>query len=118
MSKISLTAIKRDKLNKLNENPDKVNFFDLIIPAKQGITIFIKNWCGYSQKAMQELKNANKKFIFYDIENELNSDIVEGLYKFLELKEKIERRTVPQVLHGNTYVGGCDDLIRWLNKKK
>ena len=29
----------------------------------------------------------------------------------LEMMEKTARRTVPQIYIGDTYVGGCDDLI-------
>jgi glutaredoxin 3 len=60
--------------------------------------------CPYCVRAEQLLRNRGVtgiEKIRVDLEPERRA----------EMMEKTSRRTVPQIFIGDTYVGGCDDLI-------
>lgn len=119
MSRVDLKIIKKDRLDRLKGNSNGCNFYELIIPKDMGMTIFIKERCQYSQRAMQELKNKGIKFISYDIDDELGGRetcTVNNMYRFLEMSHGLSRYTVPQVFYGKKYIGGCDQLLMYLKK--
>ena len=59
--------------------------------------------CPYCVRAKQLLKARGVSAI-EEIRVDLDPDRRD------EMMEKTQRRTVPQIFIGNTYVGGCDDL--------
>ena len=76
----------------------------------------MNKWCGYSQKAIELLKQKNIKPIIIDIEKNENQDLRNALYKYLTIYKKITRKTVPQIFFGKKYIGGFDDLSTYFRK--
>lgn len=70
----------------------------------QHVTMYLKDWCPYCQRAKQLLANKGVTDIeFIDIEGD-------SAQRELMI-ERTGRRTVPQIYVGNTHVGGHDDLV-------
>ena len=101
------------KINNINIDK-KINnaktFKDLLLPKNVAATLFIKSWCGYSQSAIKELEKNGINYVYYDIEK-IPEKLTNDMYKWLETKKLIERRTVPQIFNGNEYIGGYQELM-------
>ena len=70
----------------------------------QHVTMYLKDWCPYCQRAKQLLANKGVTDIeFIDIEGDSAQRDA--------MIERTGRRTVPQIYVGNTHVGGHDDLV-------
>ena len=75
---------------------------------KEAYTIYGRPGCGYCSGALSLLQRSGFAFEYIDVYEE-------GISK-AELSEKIGRpvHTFPQILHGDTYVGGYTDLVPYL----
>lgn len=70
--------------------------------------------CPYCVKAKALLKTHGHLFEEFIVgRHGITREVVAE--KIPEGKRK-ERITVPQIFHGDTYVGGCDDLVKYLAK--
>ncbi|MDJ0918462.1 MAG: glutaredoxin 3 [Woeseiaceae bacterium] len=67
------------------------------------VTIYTKNYCPYCTRAKALL---DRKGIAYD---EIDVTYDEALQS--EMKERSQRRTVPQIFVGEQHIGGSDDLV-------
>lgn len=74
----------------------------------QEFTVYGRPWCGYCSGALRLLDQMGLDYSYIDIREE-------GISK-QELAEKLERPvyTVPQILHGDQYIGGYTDLVPYL----
>lgn len=70
--------------------------------------VYGRPWCGYCSGAVRLLKRAGLDFEYIDIREQ-------GISK-AELADKIGRPvfTIPQILHGDRYIGGYTDLVPYL----
>lgn len=84
-----------------------MNIKSIIVPRSQGFTIFMKNWCAYSRKAMTALERSKLKFVYIDLDQYPN--IEKKLFEYLNT-QGIHSTTVPQIFLGNRYIGGYDEL--------
>jgi glutaredoxin 3 len=67
------------------------------------VTMYIKAWCPYCQRAKQLLANKGVTDIeLIDLEADPAQTAV--------MMERTGRRTVPQIYVGDTHVGGYDDM--------
>ena len=75
-------------------------------------TVFGRPGCGFCSAAVSLLKSKNLPFEYIDIYQQ-------GLSSPIELAETLGRpvRTVPQILHGDTYVGGYSELVPYLQSQ-
>ena len=69
----------------------------------QAVQMYTTAVCPYCVRAKQLLKQRG-----VDIVEEIRIDTDDA--KRAEMMERTQRRTVPQIYIGSTYVGGCDDL--------
>ena len=71
-------------------------------------TVFGRPGCGYCVRAVQLLEDRQLPFKYVDIyaEGISKEDLSKTVGKTVE--------TVPQVFHGERYVGGCSDLEVYL----
>lgn len=71
-------------------------------------TVYGRPGCGYCYHAVSALKEAGHDFKYIDIYRE-------GLSK-QDVSKLINQPvyTVPQIMHGDKYVGGCMDLLGYL----
>jgi len=71
-------------------------------------TVYGRPGCGYCYYAVRALKSSEFEFEYIDIYKE-------GLSK-QDVSERINQpvRTMPQILHGDHYVGGCTELLSYL----
>lgn len=71
-------------------------------------TVYGRPGCGYCHHAVNALQSGGYDFDYIDIYRE-------GLSK-QDIAERINRsvQTVPQILHGDTYVGGYMELMPYL----
>ena len=67
------------------------------------VTIYVKSWCPYSQRALALLDSKSIDYEAFDVEES-------EVYAAEMVERSNGRRTVPQVFIGDRYVGGCDDL--------
>ena len=67
------------------------------------IVLYVTGWCPYCQRARALFAKKGLEFTEIDVEE------VGKLRE--EMITRSGRRTVPQIFIGNTYVGGCDDLL-------
>jgi glutaredoxin 1 len=77
-------------------------------PAADSYIVYGRPWCGYCSGAVSLLKRAGLNFEYIDIREQ-------GISK-AELADKIGHPvyTVPQILHGDRYIGGYTDLVPYL----
>ncbi len=75
-------------------------------------TVYGRPWCGYCSGALSLLERAGLEFEYIDIREQ---DISKA-----ELADKIGHPvyTVPQILHGDRYIGGYTDLVPYLRSLK
>ena len=75
-----------------------------------GFTVYGRPGCGYCVAAAQLLKSKNLECEYIDM-------YAQGISP-QELADKIGRpvRTVPQILHGDIYIGGYSDLVPYLKQ--
>ena len=71
-------------------------------------TVYGRPGCGYCHHAVRLLSSSNLDFDYIDI-------FEQGMSK-ADVAEILQRpvHTVPQILHGSHYVGGCMELISYL----
>lgn len=71
-------------------------------------TVFGRPGCGYCVRAKQLLEARGFPFKYVDIQEEgiSKADLSKTVGKTVE--------TVPQIFHGQQYVGGCTDLEAYL----
>ena len=76
----------------------------------ENFTVYGRPGCGFCVRAQQLLTTRNLPFKYIDI-------YAEGISK-ADLGKTLGRtvQTVPQILHGQQYVGGCTDLETYLKK--
>ena len=73
-------------------------------------TVFGRKGCGFCQRAQQVLTSKNLPFRYVDI-------IEEGISQE-DLEKTVGKpvRTVPQIFHGQEYLGGFQELEAFLKK--
>lgn len=81
-----------------------------------GYTIFIKPGCPYSKNALKMLNSINATYTCYNLEHVSCYQLHEALKQLLTKKGK--RFTVPQIYFNAKYIGGRDDLYKFLKKHK
>lgn len=96
-------------------NTDNINYLKNYLKVDK-VTIFIKTWCGYSQRAMLLLQNKGITPLIVDIEDVKNKKIASLIYQYLEMYKNISRRTVPQIFFGREYIGGYTELVNYFDK--
>lgn len=76
------------------------------------VTIYGRTSCGFCMRAKGLCESRNIPFTWVDM-------MAEGLSKS-DVAEKIGRpvHTVPQILVGNEYVGGCDEFIAYVRSRE
>lgn len=76
--------------------------------TQAGFTVYGRAWCGYCSGALRILDQMGLDYSYIDIREQ-------GISK-QELAQKLERPvyTVPQILHGDQYIGGYTDLVPYL----
>lgn len=77
---------------------------------KKGFVVFMKPTCPYSINTMKTIINLNENYVFYDI----NDDSCKYVKKILQKYLNKSSFTVPQVFYNGKYIGGNDDLQRYL----
>lgn len=92
-------------------NQCQQNIFKNSIKSK-GFTIYIRPWCMYSQNALKMLNNIGAPYTCYNLDHPTCKHLEESLR--VQLKPK--RLTVPQVFFNGKYIGGHDDLQKYLRK--
>ncbi|KRX05364.1 Thioredoxin-like fold [Pseudocohnilembus persalinus] len=83
---------------------------NLEITNKGQITIFSISDCKFCQKSKQMLKEIGKQF------NEINLDLYP--IKKKDMIEMSQKLSVPQIFIGNYYLGGSDDLEKFIGQNK
>lgn len=80
--------------------------------AANQFLVYGRPGCGYCSAALQLLQRRGEDFIYVDIWKE-------GIDKS-ELAERFGGPvyTVPQILHGDIWVGGYSDLVPYLQKQE
>lgn len=78
--------------------------------ANTSFTVYGRPGCGYCSGAVSLLKRADIPFTYIDIYKENISKP--------ELSKKINQPvyTVPQILHGDKYIGGYTELVPYLRR--
>ena len=66
------------------------------------IEIYMKDWCGYSQRAKALLTSKNLEFDEIDVTHDALGE--------REMIQRSGRTSVPQIFIGDNHVGGCDEL--------
>ena len=64
--------------------------------------IYFKDWCPYSQRALQLLDEKGIDYVAIDVTNDLERE--------LEMRERAGRTSVPQIFVGALHLGGYDDI--------
>jgi glutaredoxin 1 len=74
------------------------------------VTIYGRTSCGFCMRAKSLCESRNIPFTWVDM-------MAEGLSK-ADVAEKIGRpvHTVPQILVGDQYVGGCDEFFAYVRE--
>ena len=68
----------------------------------QRTEIYFKDWCPYSQRALQLLDAKGIDYEAIDVTNDLERE--------LEMRERAGRTSVPQIFVGALHLGGYDDI--------
>lgn len=69
------------------------------------VTVYTKDYCPYCVAAKNLLKQRGIAFTEIEI-------TASNLEEFEALKKKTGMRTVPQIFHGDTLIGGYDSLAK------
>lgn len=71
-------------------------------------TVYGRPGCGYCHMALQALDKSGQDYEYIDIYRQ-------GLSK-QDVAERIGKpvRTIPQIVHGDKYIGGCTELLSYL----
>jgi len=64
--------------------------------------IYFKTWCPYSRRALRLL---DRKGVNYTA-----IDVTDDVVRELEMRERADRTSVPQIFIGDRHVGGYDDI--------
>ena len=64
--------------------------------------IYFKDWCPYSQRALQLLDDKGVNYTAIDVTDDVQRE--------REMRERSGRTSVPQIFVGDRHVGGFDDL--------
>ncbi|TCI02175.1 glutaredoxin 3 [Corallincola luteus] len=71
------------------------------------ITLYTKDYCPYCKAAKRLLQN--KGLSYHEL------DITHNIKLQAEMRQRSQRRTVPQIFFDEQHVGGCDDLYRYFD---
>ena len=76
--------------------------------SKKKFTVYGRPGCGYCYRAVGSLQSGGYEFEYIDIYKESLSK--------KDVSDRINQpvHTMPQVMHGEHYVGGCTELLRYL----
>lgn len=75
-------------------------------------TVYSKSGCVYCTRAKDTLDLLGEDFV--DIRIDEPTDTLFEKKEEMNSKLGYEARTVPQIWHGDVYVGGYDDLVKYL----
>lgn len=75
-------------------------------------TVYSKSGCVYCTRAKDTLDLLGEDFV--DIRIDEPADTLFEKKAEMNTKLGYEARTVPQIWHGDVYVGGYDDLVKYL----
>jgi|AntRauTorckE6833_2_1112554.scaffolds.fasta_scaffold60332_2 glutaredoxin len=81
--------------------------------------IFYNEWCGYSRKALELLKNKEHSFKGYIIDNIKGKlpRVLDSLIKGKKLTNfKKDHNTIPIIFRNGKFIGGYSELVEYLNK--
>lgn len=73
------------------------------------ITVYSKGYCPYCKAAKQIFDQAGVGYKEFDITN--------NRQKQLEMQQRSQRKTVPQIFFGEQHIGGYTDLVEFLKNK-
>lgn len=81
-------------------------------------TLYIKEHCPYSQKAMRLLKENKIQFQKYDVYNFGDTNnVITDLKQNKLIPKASKHKTVPIVFgEAGEFIGGCSDLEKFLSK--
>lgn len=82
---------------------------ELSMDKETKFTIYGRPGCGYCHQAVRLLEASKLPFTYIDI-------YAEGLTK-QDVAERVKQpavHTMPQILHGDHYVGGCTELFAYM----
>ncbi|MDJ0929046.1 MAG: glutaredoxin domain-containing protein [Gammaproteobacteria bacterium] len=68
----------------------------------QRTQIYFKDWCSYSQRALELLRHKGVDFDAIDVTNDVDRE--------LEMRDRAGRTSVPQIFVGDRHLGGYDDI--------
>ena len=69
-----------------------------------------KEECRFCNKAKDLLKNKNLNFEYLDVDT-----LDEGrMDRISRIAERLNHSTYPMIAHDNKFIGGCDDLQKYL----
>ncbi len=68
------------------------------------VTLYTRQTCSYSLRALRLLDDLQVVYREIPVDSDFDA--------LLEMRQKSQRRTVPQIWIGNRHVGGCDELFR------
>ena len=80
--------------------------------SQTDFVVYGRPWCGYCAGAVRLLKSSPYSFTYIDVYDENISK------ESLSNKLGVSVRTWPQIVHGDTYVGGYTELVPYLKKLK
>ena len=66
------------------------------------IDVYFKDWCPYSQRALQLLESKGIDFEAIDVTNDIEREN--------EMRERASRTSVSQIFAGALHLGGYDDI--------
>jgi len=75
--------------------------------------VYGKNGCPYTQRALETLDEKKVSYTYVDI-----SDYQSQFFQLCEPKIGKNHKTVPVIFHRGKFIGGSDELIKHLEKKK
>ena len=66
------------------------------------VDVYFKDWCPYSQRALELLESKGVDFEPIDVTNDVERET--------EMRERASRTSVPQIFAGALHLGGFDDI--------
>ena len=103
--------LKLKKKKKNNTKKIKSKIIKNLLDPKS-ITIFSKSYCPYCNLVKKELSSLNINHKVIELDQINNGDLIQN-----ELKKITKVSTVPSVWINNTYIGGSEKTIQYINKK-
>lgn len=102
-----------------NKQIDKFNDKILKNKDRDVFIIFYNEWCGFSRRALDLLREKNLSFKGYQVDKIKGKmpRLLDSLISKKNLTNFDENhKTVPIIFKGGNFIGGYEDLVRYLDK--